>query len=74
MKKPPCTCCPIYNGLTNEKRQKTDGTLVVTWCKSFVREEATLLEPTSFEDELFSQVENSSIEVVRELSSPYNKS
>ena len=39
-----------------------DGDLVVTWCTSFVRNEATLLKPTSFADELYSQ-----IEVVREL-------
>ena len=67
-KKPPCTCHPICNRLMNEKRQQQqqkdgDGDLVVTWCTFSVRNEATLLKPTSFADKLYSQSENSSIEV-----------
>ena len=50
----------------NAKKMRT-GTWVVTWCTSFVRNVATLLKPTSFVEELYSQIENSSIEVVREF-------
>ena len=44
-----------------DNNKKADGDLVVTWCTFSVRNEATLLKPTSFANKLYSQSENSSI-------------